>query len=787
MKFLFSFLFVFTCWCTVPPAVFAASLVEVTIQDRDYLVVHVADGEIIHHEGSQGDEVIRYTPELDTAVAMQPARWLLTSSTDSAYGSGGQHPVSCSRKKKLSGHGEFEWSTSDNDFRYEYTYDHWIYLQLPSSLQQNQTYSLTIDASTNIDSSTIPLTFDVSQSRSEAIHINLVGYSPDAPLKAADLYAWMGDGAARNYTSFEGNGVSVLNVNNGSMQQVGTVQFWKQKGTDTGWVDMTGSDVWSIDLSSLATPGTYRLVVEGVGSSRDFTIGEQIYHDPFMVSLRGYFYMRLGESNPKGITPAPRTPLLIPGDADGTTVYLTSMQPYHNDWNSFSSGDQWDKPSDWAAYLQNGSPTNTNAWGGHSDAADLDRHLRHVANIYHLLLPYLLTNGRLDDDNTGITESGNGIPDLLDEARYEVDFWLRLRDGQGYSHGLTNPTSGFALYQAGATPIAAWANAANAAMLADAFRLAGNTTLMEKYRDAAVQAFTYASSLADPMLDQGLNLDDGLLRGRDLKMMAAAHLYTITGDQRYEDIVYAESVCAAAPATLMDNTRNQLFATAAYLNTPQTVHYEEMQGNMRTQIIQEAKTQEADLMTTRPSRRATDQRPSYWTTAHFMTRTLIAHAICTTAADKEYFRQAMDSEASWSLGRNPLNMIQMTTTTTPLSTKRSVPDAYTSGRYDGVSGVHPGHTPYMNLNDWAPAMVMGRPSALYKYSYPADVPSIWPRGETYFPSRWVWAHNEFTPRQTMSGKMALYGYLYALDKQSTTASSSTFPWPLILPALFSSE
>ncbi len=57
-----------------------------------------------------------------------------------------------------------------------------------------------------------------------------------------------------------------------------------------------------------------------------------------------------------------------------------------------------------------------------------------------MLLPYILTDGKLNDDNLGIAESGNGIPDILDEARNEVDFWLRLRDGDGYSHGLTNPT-----------------------------------------------------------------------------------------------------------------------------------------------------------------------------------------------------------------------------------------------------------------------------------------------------------------------------------------------------------
>jgi hypothetical protein len=38
----------------------------------------------------------------------------------------------------------------------------------------------------------------------------------------------------------------------------------------------------------------------------------------------------------------------------------------------------------------------------------------------------------------------------------------------------------------------------------------------------------------------------------------------------------------------------------------------------------------------------------------------------------------------------------------------------------------------------------------------------WPKAEAYFNTRYVWAHSEFTPQQTMRGKAALYGYLYGL-------------------------
>ena len=113
-----------------------------------------------------------------------------------------------------------------------------------------------------------------------------------------------------------------------------------------------------------------------------------------------------------------------------------------------------------------------------------------------------------------------------------------------------------------------------------------------------------------------------------------------------------------------------------------------------------------------------------------------------------------------------LNMIQMTTATTELAAKRSVQGAYTSGRNDGSPGMHPGHTPYMNLYDWGKGgMTMGRPTKLTEKCYPRGFTKTWPHGEGYFNTRYVYAHNEFTPQQTMRGKMALYGYLYGIGIQ----------------------
>ncbi len=74
------------------------------------------------------------------------------------------------------------------------------------------------------------------------------------------------------------------------------------------------------------------------------------------------------------------------------------MHPWHGEWKRFSRGDVWDKPNDWKRFRKKGNQTNPDAWGGHSDALDWDRHLGHVSIIYDMLLPFILTDGAPNHD-----------------------------------------------------------------------------------------------------------------------------------------------------------------------------------------------------------------------------------------------------------------------------------------------------------------------------------------------------------------------------------------------------
>ena len=754
-----------------PQTLSATRLVGVKTIDKDYIMVHFRDGEVRYRDNGTGpsaylghtfvegdDTLLVFGQRLDPEAAGTAGDWIISSKDDKSFGR--QAAVAAWRKSKP--------MNTDNTLTSEL--DHWIFLQLPKPMKQGARYTVSIPKGVNADKTEAEVIFDIWSSVSEAVHVNIIGYSPEEEVKAADLYLWLGDGGQRDYTTFEGKKVWLYNTRTGRKQKVGNVSFWMSASEyekEANRKNMTGSDVWNIDFTA-STPGRYRLVVEDVGCSMDFDISNEVYFQPYHYSVRGYYYMRLGEPVDPRITPVPRQPQFIPGkNPEGFVVYKTDMHPWHPDWRKLR-GDVWDEPhfklpeqSEFWKHRLPGNPVNDMVRGGHSDAMDWDRHLAHVSNIYDMVLPFILTNGRLSEDNLSIRESGNGIPDLLDEARNEVDFFLSIRDGEGYSQGITNPSSDWkVMFQAGCTTMAAWANAANCAILGEAFRINGNQDLCDYYTAEAIKAFRFAEKQENSQLDDRQNIGTSSMRGRDFKQMAAAFLYNLTGDRRWEDIMVEESVVKNGVAPLFAKERHnqyyQIWGAAAYLACPHERHYPEYYNDLVASVNKQADENNVSHMNSRPSRRtANDPR---WQTSENLQMVLLAHYIADSDQRREQLEQAMYIEAGWGLGRNPSNTVEMTGLG-----ERHIIDCYTTGRNDGVPGSHPGQTPFNGTETWSPGNG-GDARIILKRCYPDWYTGGWPHQESFFNIRYMWVNGEFTPRETMRGKMALLAYLYGIRK-----------------------
>lgn len=135
---------------------------------------------------------------------------------------------------------------------------------------------------------------------------------------------------------------------------------------------------------------------------------------------------------------------------------------------------------------------------------------------------------------------------------------------------------------------------------------------------------------------------------------------------------------------------------------------------------------------------------------------MLAHRIADTPTRRNLLEQAMYAEAGWGLGRNPSNTIEMTGLG-----PRHITDIYSTGRNDGHPGTHPGQTPFNGTETWSPNNG-GDARILLNRCYPDWKQGGWPEQESFFNQRYLWVNSEFTPRETMRGKMALLAYLYGI-------------------------
>ncbi len=761
LKLTFPLLSLFVCLCAYN--VRASKLVDVQVVDDRCLVIHWQDGtvEYNHDDLTSGscngwdyyhterwalcpdkDQYIPYGEPLELSVVTDVQKFKITSSQDSRYGPEGITPKAVYRKSKV-------WEASHDERKP--AMHHWIYLELPHAMRRGIQYTLAIPESSNSDIQQYNWQFEEKEILSPSIKISNIGYTPSANHKFADVYLWMGDGGARDFDRHTGNTFHLLDASTRDIAFSGELEFHMKNVPEPRYDhDFVGASVWHCDFSDFKTPGNYVLVIEGIGSSHPFPIKKDIYKEAFKVAMQGMFYQRMGcEEAPAGGYPKARRPLYKQGvEPEGFVVELSNR--------NMVTGTN---PDNMKWYAEDASGILLDAtWGGWSDAYDNDQRPVNFICVFDLLLTYYLQPTAFSDNQLYIPEWNNQIPDILDEALWEIDWWLRMRDPRdgGYLTGLCNMKPPMTKNYAGAACAwQGWCVAAGAAMVADCFRLNGQSSLQWKYTDAAIAAYNWASRQEDPMLDTTVYE----LRGRDLKMTAAAFLYNLTGNPEYEQVISDESVVEDAYSRVREIGKiGQQFATIAYIATPQTVNFPELQANMKASIINQAMSDYVAPMHKSPTKAArwTVNADGIRMTSSEMSLVAIAHQISEDAEERDALTEGLYSEAEWTLGRNPLGMVMMTGLG-----ERSYTQTFAPGRRDGAPGLTPGWSPYMMRDGWKNADDIHRCEWYTNRNYPTDK-EVWPLGEHFWNSRYCVPNSETTPQQTFRQKIVLYGYLQSL-------------------------
>ena len=233
------------------------------------------------------------------------------------------------------------------------------------------------------------------------LKVDQFGYRPDAQKVAVISDPVIGYNAGDSFTP--GVTYQVRRWSDDVSVFAGAVSQWRS-GQVHG---QSGDRVYRFDFSAVTQPGLYYLYdpANDVGSF-PFMIGAEVYGSVLRDALRTYYYQRCGVA--KAIPYA---------EAD-----WADPQPCH-------IGPQQDL--DCRSVLDPSPATSRDLSGGWHDAGDYNKYINFADEVLHALLSSCEEAPEAFSDDAGLPESGNGIPDLLDEVRYELDWFAKMQLADG--------------------------------------------------------------------------------------------------------------------------------------------------------------------------------------------------------------------------------------------------------------------------------------------------------------------------------------------------------------------
>ncbi len=382
-----------------------------------------------------------------------------------------------------------------------------------------------------------------------AIVTNQVGYFTEAAKKATLI--------TENTEEIE---FSVVDSNN--------KEVYTGKSEPMGIDEDSGDSVQVLDFSDFKEEGTYTLKA-GTLVSREFTIGGTDIYSGMLYDSLNYFYQ-----NRSGI--AIESKYITSGDKDAlarAAGHASDVARITTDWNDLNS---------------NGGTQDVT--GGWYDAGD---HGKYVVNggisVWIMQNQYERAVSRgtesvYADGTMNIPENSNGYPDLLDEARYEIEWIMKMMVQSGEYEGMAyhkvHDIKWTALGLAPADdneeriikPPTTTATLNLAAACAQASRLWQNidTQFAAQCLEAAEKAYEAAKAHPDMYapLDQsiggGAYGDDN---AEDEFYWAACELYRTTGDKNYLDDMKASDWYLNVPVNLTGGETNGVVGSFDWGNT----------------------------------------------------------------------------------------------------------------------------------------------------------------------------------------------------------------------------
>ena len=280
-----------------------------------------------------------------------------------------------------------------------------LHVLLPQALLPGHDYVLNLSALTaasgaGLAEPLVTVRFD-DAAVSDSIKVNQVGYLPQAT-KLGFVGNWLGDLGPLPVDAFD---FAVQDAASGAVVLSGALEL--RAAGDV----KSGEDVYTADFSALTAPGEYRLAVPGIGVSHPFRIAENVYADVWRTTMRVFYHKRNAELT---------APYADPGfERAGIDPLLDAVNhPILADY-PLSAGE--------VPFAH--SPVT----GGWFDAGDYGQYVHNAAPVWGLigLAMDLAPAGHFTDGELNLPESGNGIPDILDELRFGMRWAMQMQDTDG--------------------------------------------------------------------------------------------------------------------------------------------------------------------------------------------------------------------------------------------------------------------------------------------------------------------------------------------------------------------
>ena len=333
--------------------------------------------------------------------------------------------------------------------------------------------------------------YSASRPYEPQIVTNQVGYRTDAKKTAV-------------FRKTNGGNFSVVNADTNEVVYTGSMGEPKtnSQADETNYIG---------DFSEVKTAGKYFIQADGLDDSYTFEIGDGVYNNLLDSSVKMLYLQRCGTE--------------VKDDNFGHVSCHDTVATIY------------------------GTDQTIDVNGGWHDAGDYGRYIVPAAKAVADLMYAYMANPSDYSDNIGIPESGNGTADVLDEARYELEWMLKMQNKNtgGVYHKVSCATfPGYVMPEKETKPLIVMpetvtSSADFAASMALAYEVYkdidanfANTCL-----DAAKKAYEWAKANPDKLyLANPDDISTGAYEDRsasDEMYWAAAQLYRATGEKSYID------------------------------------------------------------------------------------------------------------------------------------------------------------------------------------------------------------------------------------------------------------